>query len=286
MSKKNRNYRSAVVEDVETPVEVEETEEIEVEETETEDTGESIVEPETIDASEETETEEIPEVKESIVEPTVEPVDTPEEDIEAEPEVETKETEETTEEKEEEVSDFSKEALIEILDSTVEIDETKATIYNTVDDMVAAAKLEKIYKMVAKAGANTPVARVISQALKFANTSADRRKGDILFSTLMREINTSTPGKDFDLLMFVVTRTFKALRTLSETAVVRSFREVRNVEVKQSSLLLSHLISQLATAEDRKKKIGVTISLDRAVQVSPNGLNQNGANLIKDYFKK
>ena len=86
--------------------------------------------------------------------------------------------------------------------------------------------------------------------------------------------------------MFVVTRTFKALRTFSEPAVVRSFREVKNTEIKENSLLLSHLISQLATADDRKKKIGVTISLDKAVRISPNGLNQNGASLVKDYFKK
>lgn len=190
------------------------------------------------------------------------------------------------EEKKEEPTVFSKEVLIDILDSTVEIDDSKITIYNTADDMVAVAKLEKIYALVSKLGANSAIAKVISQALKYAATPADRRKGDTLYSTLMREINTSASGKDFDLLMFVVTRTFKALRTLGEPAIVRSFREVKNVEVKQSALLLSHLICQLSSAEDRKKKIGVTISLDKAVQVSPSGLNQNGANLIKDYFKK
>lgn len=187
---------------------------------------------------------------------------------------------------EKEYSSFSKEALIEILDSEVNIDSSKATIYNTVDDMVAAAKLNNIYKVASKAGGNNAIAKVISQALKFASTPADKRKGDVLFSTLMREINVAIPGKDFDLLMFVVTRTFKALRTFSEPAIVRSFREVKNVEVKQSALLLSHLISQLATPEDRKNKIGVTISLDRAVQLSPNGLNQNGVNLVKEYFKR
>ena len=187
---------------------------------------------------------------------------------------------------EEEPAAFSKEALVEILDSTVTVDDSKATIYNTVDDMIAAVKLEKIYKLTAKIGANNTISRVMSQALKFASTSADKRKGDVLFSTLIREINGSTAGKDFDLLMFVVTRTFKALRTFSEPAVVRSFREVKNTEIKENSLLLSHLISQLATADDRKKKIGVTISLDKAVRISPNGLNQNGASLVKDYFKK
>lgn len=187
---------------------------------------------------------------------------------------------------EKEYSSFSKEALIEILDSEVNIDSSKATIYNTVDDMIAAAKLNSIYKVASKAGGNNAIAKVISQALKFASTPADKRKGDVLFSTLMREINISVSGKDFDLLMFVVTRTFKALRTFSEPAIVRSFREVKNVEVKQSALLLSHLISQLATPEDRKNKIGVTISLDRAVQLSPNGLNQNGVNLVKEYFKR
>lgn len=206
------------------------------------------------------------------------------EDKVEEPETEETEPEDKVEEPEYNV--FSKENVIAILDSEVEIDASKATIYYTEDDMIAAAKLEKLYKLSIKLGSNTPVARVLSQTLKYASTSADKRKGDMLFGTLMREINGSTPGKDFELLMFVVTKTFKALKTLSETAIVRSFREVKNVEVKQSSLLLSHLISQLATADDRKKKIGVTISLDRAVQVSSNGLNQNGANLVKDYFKK
>lgn len=186
----------------------------------------------------------------------------------------------------EEYSSFSKEALINILDTDVEVDNSKATIYNTVDDMVAAAKLNKIYKLSAKMSGNNAIAKVISQALKFASTPADKRKGDVLFSTLMREINVAVPGKELDLLMFVVTRTFKALRTFSEPAIVRSFREVKNVEVKQSALLLSHLISQLATPEDRKNKIDVTISLDRAVQLSPNGLNQNGVNLVKEYFKR
>lgn len=192
--------------------------------------------------------------------------------------------EEKVEEKE--YAAFSKEALIEILDSEVAVDLSKATIYNTVDDMIATAKLNTIYKLAAKMGGNNAIAKVISQALKFASTPADKRKGDVLFSTLMREINASSAGKDFDLLMFVVTRTFKALRTFSEPAVVRSFREVKNVEVKQSALLLSHLVAQLATPEDRKNKIGVTISLDRAVQLSPNGLNQNGVNLVKEYFKR
>lgn len=304
MSRKNRDNRAnanAIVEDQELDTVEATEEELDAVETEAvepmpvDKVEELIEEADKVDAEDKTsETEELPELDNTPGEiGSIEDIDAALNNaaIVNENTVDVKESavdpiadEEEVEEKE--YSSFSKEALIEILDSEVNIDSSKATIYNTVDDMIAAAKLNSIYKVASKAGGNNAIAKVISQALKFASTPADKRKGDVLFSTLMREINISVSGKDFDLLMFVVTRTFKALRTFSEPAIVRSFREVKNVEVKQSALLLSHLISQLATPEDRKNKIGVTISLDRAVQLSPNGLNQNGVNLVKEYFKK
>ena len=152
--------------------------------------------------------------------------------------------------------------------------------------MVAVAKLNKILKALSYLGTNNPIYKVMSQALKFANTTADRRKGDMLYGTLIREINSSVSGNDFDLLMFTVIKTFKSLRTLGEMNTIRSFREVKNVELAASALSLSHLLAQLSTAEDRKNKINVTISLDKLLRVSSNGLSQNGINLVKEYFTK
>lgn len=198
-------------------------------------------------------------------------------------------TEEKTEEKEVEEDDglpFNKTKLLKILDGEEAVDTTKATIYNTADDMIAVAKLNKILKALSYLGANNPIYKVMSQALKFANTTADRRKGDMLYGTLIREINSSVSGNDFDLLMFTVIKTFKSLRTLGEMSTIRSFREVKNVELAASSLALSHLLAQLSTAEDRKNKINVTISLDKLLRVSSNGLSQNGINLVKEYFTK
>lgn len=181
---------------------------------------------------------------------------------------------------------FNKTKLLKILDEEEVVDASAATIYNTVDDMIAVAKLNKILKALAYLGANNPIYKVISQALKFANTTADRRKGDMLYGTLIREINSSVSGNDFDLLMFTVIKTFKSLRTLGEMNTIRSFREVKNVELASSALSLSHLLAQLSTAEDRKNKINITISLDKLLRVSSNGLSQNGINLVKEYFTK
>ena len=152
--------------------------------------------------------------------------------------------------------------------------------------MIAVAKLNKILKALNYLGTNNPIYKVMSQALKFANTTADKRKGDMLYGTLIREINSSVSGNDFDLLMFTVIKTFKSLRTLGEMNTIRSFREVKNVELAASALSLSHLLAQLSTAEDRKNKINVTISLDKLLRVSSNGLSQNGINLVKEYFTK
>ena len=181
---------------------------------------------------------------------------------------------------------FNKTKLLKILDEEEAIDASTATIYNTADDMVAVAKLNKILKALSYLGTNNPIYKVMSQALKFANTTADRRKGDMLYGTLIREINSSVSGNDFDLLMFTVIKTFKSLRTLGEMNTIRSFREVKNVELAASALSLSHLLAQLSTAEDRKNKINVTISLDKLLRVSSNGLSQNGINLVKEYFTK
>lgn len=181
---------------------------------------------------------------------------------------------------------FNKTKLLKILDEEEAIDASTATIYNTADDMIAVAKLNKILKALSYLGTNNPIYKVMSQALKFANTTADKRKGDMLYGTLIREINSSVSGNDFDLLMFTVIKTFKSLRTLGEMNTIRSFREVKNVELAASALSLSHLLAQLSTAEDRKNKINVTISLDKLLRVSSNGLSQNGINLVKEYFTK
>ena len=181
---------------------------------------------------------------------------------------------------------FNKTKLLKILDEEEVVDASVATIYNTADDMIAVAKLNKILKALSYLGANNPIYKVMSQALKFANTTADKRKGDMLYGTLIREINSSVSGNDFDLLMFTVIKTFKSLRTLGEMNTIRSFREVKNVELAASALSLSHLLAQLSTAEDRKNKINVTISLDKLLRVSSNGLSQNGINLVKEYFTK
>ncbi len=192
----------------------------------------------------------------------------------------------TEENKEDDGLPFNKTKLLKILDEVETIDASTATIYNTADDMVAVAKLNKILKALSYLGTNNPIYKVMSQALKFANTTADKRKGDMLYGTLIREINSSVSGNDFDLLMFTVIKTFKSLRTLGEMNTIRSFREVKNVELAASALSLSHLLAQLSTAEDRKNKINVTISLDKLLRVSSNGLSQNGINLVKEYFTK
>lgn len=181
---------------------------------------------------------------------------------------------------------FSKKVLLKILDSEVIVDASKATIYNTEEDMKAAAKLEKIYATTVSLGVNHPISKVVSQALKFANTTADKRKGDMLYGTLIREINNASSGSDFDLLIFTVVKIFKSFRTLGELATIRSLRDVKNVEMKAAAQALAHIFAQLATVEDRKKKLNVTISLDKLLKVSSSGLNQNGINLIKEYFSK
>ena len=191
-----------------------------------------------------------------------------------------------TEEEKDDGLPFNKTKLLKILDEEVVVDASTATIYNTADDMIAVAKLNKILKALNYLGTNNPIYKVMSQALKFANTTADKRKGDMLYGTLIREINSSVSGNDFDLLMFTVIKTFKSLRTLGEMNTIRSFREVKNVELAASALSLSHLLAQLSTAEDRKNKINVTISLDKLLRVSSNGLSQNGINLVKEYFTK
>ncbi len=225
--------------------------------------------------------EDKPEAKEVKVESTVKAADVIVPEVKKEPEaISVVKTEE------DDGLPFNKTKLLKILDEEEAIDASTATIYNTADDMVAVAKLNKILKALSYLGTNNPIYKVMSQALKFANTTADKRKGDMLYGTLIREINSSVSGNDFDLLMFTVIKTFKSLRTLGEMNTIRSFREVKNVELAASALSLSHLLAQLSTAEDRKNKINVTISLDKLLRVSSNGLSQNGINLVKEYFTK
>lgn len=225
--------------------------------------------------------EDKPEAEEVKVESTVKAADTITPEVKKEPEaISVVKTEE------DDGLPFNKTKLLKILDEEEAIDASTATIYNTADDMIAVAKLNKILKALSYLGTNNPIYKVMSQALKFANTTADKRKGDMLYGTLIREINSSVSGNDFDLLMFTVIKTFKSLRTLGEMNTIRSFREVKNVELAASALSLSHLLAQLSTAEDRKNKINVTISLDKLLRVSSNGLSQNGINLVKEYFTK
>ena len=277
------NAAAVISED--TLVEEKEPEELTTDDVATTEESEDILAPEEIKedvAKIEEVKEDKPEAEEIKVESTVKAADVIAPEVKKEPEaISVVKTEE-----EDDGLPFNKTKLLKILDEEEAIDASTATIYNTADDMVAVAKLNKILKALSYLGTNNPIYKVMSQALKFANTTADKRKGDMLYGTLIREINSSVSGNDFDLLMFTVIKTFKSLRTLGEMNTIRSFREVKNVELAASALSLSHLLAQLSTAEDRKNKINVTISLDKLLRVSSNGLSQNGINLVKEYFTK
>lgn len=183
---------------------------------------------------------------------------------------------------------FSKKDILAILDSETVIDSALVNVRNTEDDIIALDKINKLVKAAAGAGrtGNDIISKVLSQALAFVSTTGIDRNSESLWGTIIREINDSKIGEDFDLLMFMLIRTFSKLRVLSEIQIIKSLRLCKNAELKQAALALSHTIKELHNAEQRKEKVDVTISLTRAFTVSPSGFNSNAVALLVDYFNK
>jgi len=211
------------------------------------------------------------------VEPTIEPAsDLPEENIEKQLPTATVLTGEGTLEPEAELA-FNRQVIVD----TIVYGEDELTIVRT---LLKAAK--------AKFKESNIITRLLDTVEMYLVTPASASKGGALVQTYAIEFNRAEKGDLTNLAIFMLSKLTgketekRGLKSLSLASIVNTTRLVEDREVKQESLKLVDALAELHSAEERKKKVNVLISLNKAFNVNPRYLNANAVEIFREYFSK
>lgn len=224
------------------------------------------------------------------VEPTVEPTpeDLPEDNIK---------DEDTITPADESLKDIATPALTGqgIDEPAVEVMEfTRKNIVDTIvygeDELTIVRTL--LLSAKAKFKESNIVTRLLDAIETYLVTPASASKGGALIQTYAIEFNKAEKGDLTNLAIFMLTKLTgketeqRGLKSLSLASIVNTTRLVEDKEVKQESLKLVDAFAELHSAEERKKKIDVLISLNKVFNVNPRYLNANAVEILKTYFAK
>lgn len=208
------------------------------------------------------------------IEPTIEPTpeDLPKEDIAA-----LALTGQGIDEPVAEIIEFTRKNIVD----TIVYGEDELTIVRT---LLLSAK--------AKYKESNIITRLLDAIETYLVTPASASKGGALVQSYAIELNRAEKGDLTNLAIFMLTKLTgketeqRGLKSLSLTSIVNTTRLVEDREVKQESLKLVDALAELHSAEERKKKVDVLISLNKAFTVNPRYLNANAVEILKTYFSK
>ena len=182
---------------------------------------------------------------------------------------------------------FNKKTINELISNYMEGDivlDANTSILNTEENQKARLLIETLNTINA-AGGDKIETRILSYLSLYMEPTDLPKSPGMLMQLIAKEINEAKTISDLDMAIYILTRIFTNVASFN----IRSFLKIGNdysAAFKVDALQMVEAFSQLSTADDRKKKIGTIISLQKVFKSSTSFLNANGARLMIEHFSK
>lgn len=182
---------------------------------------------------------------------------------------------------------FNKKTINELISNYMEgaiVLDANTSILNTEENQKARL-LIKTLNTINAAGGDKIETRILSYLSLYMEPTDLPKSPGMLMQLIAKEINEAKTISDLDMAIYILTRIFTNVASFN----IRSFLKIGNdysAAFKVDALQMVEAFSQLSTADDRKKKIGTIISLQKVFKSSTSFLNANGARLMIEHFSK
>lgn len=175
------------------------------------------------------------------------------------------------------------ELILNYMEGDIVLDEN-TSILNSEENQ-RARHLIKTLNTINTGGGDKIETKILSYLSLYMEPTDTPKSPGMLMQLIAKEINEAKTISDLDMAIFILTRIFTNVASFN----IRSFLKIGNdysAAFKVDALQMVEAFSQLSTADDRKKKIGTIVSLQKAFKASTSFLTANGARLMIEYFSK
>lgn len=175
------------------------------------------------------------------------------------------------------------ELILNYMEGDIVLDEN-TSILNSEENQ-RARNLIKTLNIINTGGGDKIETKILSYLSLYMEPTDIPKSPGMLMQLIAKEINEAKTISDLDMAIFILTRIFTNVASFN----IRSFLKIGNdysAAFKVDALQMVEAFSQLSTADDRKKKIGTIVSLQKAFKASTSFLTANGARLMIEYFSK
>lgn len=175
------------------------------------------------------------------------------------------------------------ELILNYMEGDIVLDEN-TSILNSEENQ-RARNLIKTLNTINTGGGDKIETKILSYLSLYMEPTDTPKSPGMLMQLIAKEINEAKTISDLDMAIFILTRIFTNVASFN----IRSFLKIGNdysAAFKVDALQMVEAFSQLSTADDRKKKIGTIVSLQKAFKASTSFLTANGARLMIEYFSK
>ena len=173
--------------------------------------------------------------------------------------------------------------IVNYMDAELVTDESTSML-NTVENQKARQLVDTLNKINTSTGDKAET-RILSYLSIYLEPTTTAKNPGMLMQLIAKEINEAKTISDLDMSLYILTRIFKHVASFHMRSFLKIGSEYHS-EFKVHALQMVEAFSQLATAEERKAKIGTIISLQKSFKTSTTFLTSNGAKLVIEYFSK
>ena len=173
--------------------------------------------------------------------------------------------------------------IVNYMDAELVTDEATSML-NTVENQKARQLVNTLNKINTSTGDKAET-RILSYLSIYLEPTTTAKNPGMLMQLIAKEINEAKTISDLDMSLYILTRIFKHVASFHMRSFLKIGSEYHS-EFKVHALQMVEAFSQLATAEERKAKIGTIISLQKSFKTSTTFLTSNGAKLVIEYFSK
>lgn len=173
--------------------------------------------------------------------------------------------------------------IVNYMDAELVTDEATSML-NTVENQKARQLVNTLNKLNNATGDKAET-RILSYLSIYLEPTTTAKNPGMLMQLIAKEINEAKTISDLDMSLYILTRIFKHVASFHMRSFLKIGSEYHS-EFKVHALQMVEVFSQLATAEERKAKIGTIISLQKSFKTSTTFLTSNGAKLVIEYFSK
>lgn len=173
--------------------------------------------------------------------------------------------------------------IVNYMDAELVTDEATSML-NTVENQKARQLVNALNKINTSTGDKAET-RILSYLSIYLEPTTTAKNPGMLMQLIAKEINEAKTISDLDMSLYILTRIFKHVASFHMRSFLKIGSEYHS-EFKVHALQMVEVFSQLATAEERKAKIGTIISLQKSFKTSTTFLTSNGAKLVIEYFSK